>query len=277
MTYRPLLWSLVAIALLALPACKMMTPFISKPTVSYEKMTLQGASLFDADLLFTFNVHNPNPVGINVRQGTYDFAIEGSSMASGTVDRQLSVAGGGTGSIDLPVHVNFMDLFDSIAALAHHDRVAYTLSGSFDVMGFTIPYKTEGELPLPSLPEVSVASMSVSDVSLFGARLDIILAVNNPNAFAIGLDQLAYSLDIGDIPILSGETENIRQIDENKAATIAVPVKLDALSMGRAAMRLLDGSTAPYSIRGEMRFSTPGGGTRTLPFSRSGEASLGHR
>ncbi len=274
MTYRPLLWPLVAIALLSLPACQTMAPFISKPSVSYEKTTLRGASLFDADLLFTFNVHNPNPVGINLRQGTYDFAIEGASMASGTVDRQISVSGGGTGSIDLPVHVNFMDLFDSIAALAKHDRVAYTLSGSFDVMGFAIPYKTEGELPLPSLPEVSVASMSVSDVSLFGARLDIILAVNNPNAFAIGLDQFTYSLDIGEIPILSGETENLRQIEENEAATIAVPVNLDTLSMGRAAMGLLDGSAAPYSIRGEMRFRTPGGGTRTMPFSKSGEASL---
>ncbi len=69
----------------------------------------------------------------------------------------------------------------------------------------------------------------------------------------------------------------MRQIDENEAATIAVPVKLDAVSMGRAAMGLLDGSTAPYSIRGEMRLTTPGGGTRTMPFSKSGEASLGRR
>ena len=272
MTFRPFLWILLVI--LFVTGCKIMEPFFSKPTVSYEKMSLQDMSLFDATMLFTFRVDNPNPVGVVIQKGTYNLAIEGDSVVSGTVAEQVRVMAGGSESIQLPVHINFMDFFNSVTALAQRDEVAYMLSGSFDVMGFTIPYETGGKLALPKFPEMSVESMNISELSLSRAKISVVLAVRNLNDFAIGLDRLRYSLDVGEFNFLAGVMESLRGIDKNDRVQISVPLEMDFVSMGRSVIQLLGRNSASYRISGDMRFNTPGGGTRYLPFSRVGEVSL---
>jgi LEA14-like dessication related protein len=274
MTKRPVLWVILALMVLSVTGCRGMDPFFARPTLSYEKMTVQDVSLFDAALLFSFTVNNPNPVGIAVQRGTYNFEIENASVAKGTFDDHVRVQAGGSGTINLPVHVDFMDFFNSVAALAGRDEVAYRLSGSFDVMGFTIPYKTEGRLALPEFPEITVERLNISELGFSKAKLNVILAVTNPNSFAIGLDQLEYSLDVGGLKFLKGMTESMRGIDKNSRVEITVPVEVDFISMGRSAMRLLGEDAAPYTLSGGMRFNVPGAGTRALPFSRSGEVPL---
>jgi LEA14-like dessication related protein len=272
MIYRPFIWLLLVI--LSVTGCKMVEPFFTKPIVSYENVALQDMSLFDATLLFTFAVDNPNAIGVVLQKGTYDFTIENYSMVSGTVDEQIRVKAGGSESINVPVHVNFMDFFNSISAFAHRDEVAYVLSGSFDIMGFTIPYKTGGKLALPEFPEISLETINISDISLSKAKINVLLAVTNPNNFAIGLDQLQYSLNVGGFDFLAGATETIRGIDKNERVTISVPLEMDFISMGRSAMHLLEGNPMTYKLSGDMRFSMPVGGTKDLPFSRVGEVSL---
>jgi LEA14-like dessication related protein len=251
-----------------------MEPLFARPSLHYEKMTVQDMSLFDATLVFTFNVRNPNPLGISIQRGTYNFAIEGSSVASGALDKRFMVPASGTGTIDLPVRVNFMDFFNSVAALAGRDEVAYTLSGSFDMLGYTIPYKTDGKLDLPDFPEISVESLNISEFSLSRAKLNIVVAVSNPNAFAIEPGHLNFSLDVGGMTFLSGVTQTMQGIDKNGRLLIPVPLEIDFVSMGRSAIHLLGGNAAPYRLTGEMRLKAPGAGTEALPFSRSGEVAL---
>lgn len=272
MIYR--LTVLILLIVLPVAGCKMIEPFFTKPTVSYEKMSLQDMSLFDTTMLFTFRVDNPNPVGVVIQKGSYDLTIEGDSMASGTVEDQIRVMAGGYESIQLPVHIHFMDFFNSAAVLAQRDEVAYVLSGSFDVMGFTIPYETGGKLVLPEFPKISVESMNILELSLSRAKINIVLAVTNLNDFAIGLDRLRYSLDVGEFNFLAGAMESLREIDKNDRVQISVPLDMDFISMGRSVMDLLGRDSAAYRISGDMRFNTPGGGTRDLPFSRAGEVVL---
>lgn len=62
--------------------------------------------------------------------------------------------------------------------------------------------------------------------------------------------------------------------EKNDRLDLSVPVDLNFFSMGRQAIRLLEGNTAPYLIFGEMYFNVPGGERKTLPFSRDGRVSL---
>lgn len=272
MIQKPFIWILLAAVSFA--GCKMMAPFLAAPTVSFQQMRIQDMSLFDATLLFAFTVHNPNPVGATIRKGDYHLTIEDASMAKGTVDKPIRVAAGGSAPIEVPVHVNFMDLFNSINALALRDEVAYGLSGTFDVMGVSIPYNTQGKLALPEFPEISVTSLTVSELGLSGARINVVLSVANPNEFAVAVDGLRYALETGGMTLVDGSTQSLPRIEKNDRLALSVPVELDFLSVGRQAMRLLEGNTAPYLISGEMYFNVPGGGRKTLPFSKDGHVSL---
>lgn len=273
MIRKPFIWTLL-VAVLSIAGCKMMTPFIATPTVSFQQMRLQDMSLFDATLLFTFTVHNPNPVGINIRKGDYLLTIEDTSMAKGSVDKAIRVAAGGVAPVEVPVHINFVDLFNSLTALAVHDELAYGLSGSFDVMGVSIPYNTQGKLALPDFPEISVSSLTVYELGLSGARIDVVLSVVNPNEFAVAVDGLQYALTTGGMTLADGFIQSLPRIEKNDRLSLSVPIELDFLSVGRQAMRLLEGNTAPYRISGEMHFNVPGGGRKALSFSKDGHVSL---
>lgn len=257
-----------------LAGCKSMEHFFQKPTVSFEKMSIDAMSLFDADLLFTFSVNNPNPIGGTIRKGQYRLSIEDSLVAEGVLDKGVSLQAGGTRSIDLPVHINFMDLFRSAGALALKNEVPYSLSGSFDVMGFDIPYENEGRISLPDFPEISLDSVRVSRLDLSGAEMAVILSVANPNRFSVNLDGMSYSMDVGGMRFVSGETDNIPAIEPSGQESIAIPVSVDFINMGRTAMNLLSGNTAPFQLIGNMRFRLPGGRIETLEYSSSGEAPI---
>ena len=272
MVKKHAIWLLIAVFSIA--GCRMIAPLIAKPTVSFEKMTLQDMTLFDATLLFTLAVHNPNPVGIVIQKANYSLTIEDAQMASGTMDKHLSVQAGGFSAIDLPVNIHFMDFFKSASALALRDEVAYDLSGTFDVMGFTLPYSARGRFKLPEFPEISVKSLNVSDLSLSGARINVVLSVANPNDFAVGLDGFQYALETGGHKLVDGSVQSLPKIDSNEQVDITVPVDIRFLAAGRAARHLLESSAAPYTLTGDMVFNVPGAGKTTVPFSRTGNVSL---
>ena len=272
MVKKHVIWLFAAVFCIA--GCRMIEPFFAKPTVSFEKMTLQDMTLFDATLLFTLAVHNPNPMGIVIQKANYTLSIDEAQMASGTMDKHLSVQAGGFSTFDLPVHIHFMDFFKSASALALRDEVAYDLSGSFDVMGFTIPYNARGRFKLPEFPEISVKSINVSQLSLSGASINVMLSVANPNDFAVGLDGFRYALETGGHKLVDGSVQSLPKIGKNERVDIAVPVDISFLSAGRAARHLLESSAAPYTLTGDMVFNVPGAGKKTVPFSRTGNVSL---
>ena len=257
-----------------LAGCKSMEHFFQKPTVSFDKMSISGMSLFDADLLFSFSVNNPNPIGGTIRKGQYRLSIEDFIVAEGVLDKGVSLQARGSRSIDLPVHINFMDLFRSASALAAKNEVPYSLTGSFDVMGFDTPFENKGHISLPEFPEISLDSVRISRLDLSGAEMGVILTVANPNRFSINLDGLRYSMDMGGMRFVSGEKDNIPAIDPSGQESIAIPVGVDFINMGRAAMNLLSGNTAPFQLSGDMRFRLPGGRTETLKYSSSGETKI---
>ena len=150
----------------------------------------------------------------------------------------------------------------------------YALTGSFDVMGFDIPYENEGRIALPTFPEISLDSVRISRLDLSGAEMAVIMSVANPNRFAINLDGLRYSMDMGGMRFVSGEADNIPEIEPSGQESIVIPAGVDFMNMGRAAMNLLTGNTAPFQLSGEMRFRLPGGRTETLGYSSSGETEI---
>lgn len=257
-----------------LAGCKSMEHFFQKPTVSFDKMSISGMSLFDADLLFTFTVNNPNPIGGTIRKGQYRLSIEDNLVTEGVLNKGVSLKAGGSRSIDLPVHINLMDLFRSANALAAKTEVPYSLNGSFNVMGFDIPYENKGRISLPDFPEISLDSVRISRLDLSGAEMAVILSIANPNRFSINLDGLRYSMDIGGMRFVSGEKDNVPEIEPSGQESITIPVGVDFINMGRAAMNLLSGNTAPFQLSGAMRFRLPGGGTEILEYSSSGETEI---
>lgn len=268
----PILWCLV----FCLASCQTLEQFIQKPTVSFERMDLADMSLLDGTLNFHFKVHNPNAFSATIDRLTYQLAIDEKPFADGSVDQKIRLGANADETVSLPVKVNFMDLFDSIAELAKKEAVAYDLSGMFTVMGVNIPYHADGRVPIPKLPDISLKQVMVSDMNLSGASLVFRFALENPNSFAIAVDGLEYAVSLAETSFATGVAKTATPIAANGITDLDVEMGVSFFRMGKAVHKLINNKSTPYEINGAMIFNTPGTGEKRVPFSRAGVVPMLH-
>jgi LEA14-like dessication related protein len=268
----PILWCLA----FCLTSCQTLEQFIQKPTVNFERMDLGDMSLLDGTLNFYFKVHNPNAFSATLDRLTYQLAIDEKPFADGIVDQKIRIGANAEETVLLPVRVNFLDLFNSIAELAKKEAVAYDLTGAFTVMGVNIPYRADGRVPIPKLPDISLQQVMVSDISLSGASLVFRLALENPNPFAIALDGLEYDVSLAKTSFATGVAKTATPIAANGKIDLDVEMEVKFLRMGQAAHRLISDKSTPYEINGVMVFNAPGAGEQRMPFSRAGAVPMLH-
>ncbi|MBI3735990.1 LEA type 2 family protein, partial [Candidatus Sumerlaeota bacterium] len=83
--------------------------------------------------------------------------------------------------------------------------VDYTVNGALvlPVMGrkFELPLSHTGKFPVLQLPKVSIVKMNSPEISLTKALVSFDAQIENPNVFEIGLGNLGYSLNLGDVKL----------------------------------------------------------------------------
>jgi LEA14-like dessication related protein len=105
---------------------------------------------------------------------------------------------------------------------------------------------------LPKNPEVSVAGVTVTSVSLSSLSLDVALLVNNPNSFGITLKSLSFDVyyqDGNDWVYLShGEKTGI--VINPGENVVTVPVTVSSAELFRSLASLVTTGNLTLQIRG---------------------------
>jgi len=259
--------------ILCITGCQSLEHFFQKPTVTFNTIKIKDMSLNEATAVFYFDVNNPNPVGSTLSRLTYDLAVNQKSIASGTADKGLQIPAKGIKTVGLPVLINYFDIVDSITDLIEKKEIAYDLTGTFNFMGFDLPYEASGNFPLPELPGIMVKEISIDNFSWAGAALNFVLELENNNAFNVDLKQLEYNISMGGKSMISSKSKKGTSIPQNGKATMDIPLDANFIWLGKSAFDLLSGESSDYEINGEMIFNTPGGEKR-FPFSNSGNIPL---
>jgi len=255
---------------LTIGGCATIQELVKQPEISFDSLAAQEMSLVQGTFLFRFNVANPNPVGLHLDDILYDLDINGQRFVSSRLDQGLDLVASGSSPLEIPVTINYLDFFDSLAKLVGSDTVDYALSGSAAVGLLRIPYRSSGKLDVPKLPDISVDSIKIDSLSFNGAALKMTLGLKNPNAFGLKMDGLEYAARIGDLELAKGTARNITPLAAKGRSLMDVAVDLDFLEMGRGAMTLFSGSSATCNFTGNMLMDTPAG-THTIPFRFDGQ------
>ena len=253
-----------------------------RPQVEFAGARLSGLSFDTADFLFDLKIRNPNPLGLKMAGFDYDFLINGTSFIKGDQKEELEIEPQGESTIHLPLSLGFMDLYQTFQNLRNQDVSTYQLKCgfSFDVpiLGLVnIPVSKSGEFPLLKLPEVSLGALKLESLNLSGAKLQLRVGVNNPNAFSMVLDRLQYHLEVNDLNWISGDMEKHMQVAEKGESFIEIPIFLNFLQIGRSAYQVLTGDkNLGYQFAGKIDLATsiPLLGQVNLPFDRSGQVKL---
>lgn len=245
---------------------RMLRGAFQPPTAVFQSATLQGVSLQDATVAATFELVNPNPVGLSLGEIGYAFSLDGKRLFDGQMKQGLKLPSSGRTRVTVPVRVPFESVPGLFTTLASQKEAPYEVAGrlAFDtpVGRIGVPIKWAGVLPIPKLPQVSLSGVRMENVGLQGARFVVGLQVDNPNVFALPFQALQASLALAgqDVTTL-GLTPN-KPIEAQGKMSLDVPVDVSFAGLGTAVTSAVMQKKATVQLNGQAML-----GGKSLPLS----------
>jgi LEA14-like dessication related protein len=267
--------ALLGAFLVSIGGCAELGEIVQEPQLRFQRVTPTAFSLGGAGFNFDFEVTNPNPLGLRLSQVTYRLALNQRPLISGEVAEGIALPAHGSAPLSIPLSLAFKDLVAAVGEIGTSPNLPYQLSGKVFVGPLAIPYSVKGDLELPRLPKIELAGVKIRDLSLSGARLACQLRVTNRNTIPLDLGPLAYQLQLGEIPVASGETGPLAPLEASGSTSLTLDSRIRFKEVGRGLAKLLQGDgTTAYTLKGGFRQSKPGGGDHLIPFSFSGRTPL---
>jgi LEA14-like dessication related protein len=247
-------------AVLALSGCAGLQDLargaLERPRLTFRSASLQALDLEGATVGFTFDLENPNGFGVDLARIGWAVDVEGTRIAAGDLPGGLAVRAKATAPVTFPVRVRFQDVPGIVSLLrGGRDELGYRLSGSLGVrtpVGVVdLALSHTDTLRLPDLPRFGLDGVSVRSVSLSTVALDVRVRVENPNPFDLPAGRLDYALSIGGQPVARADGAALAPVARGASAVVAIPVRVELASAGRAASQLLQGGEVLVGLTGK--------------------------
>ncbi len=255
---------------------------IQKPSISIQNVRITDFNFHEMQLTYDVAVKNPNSVSIQMLAYDYTLDFNDNTLAKGKQQERLAIEASGESVIQIPMTLNFQDLYAATQSLQNTDEAAYRLASNltFDlpVMGRTeLPVSKKGTLPVLKMPEIHFEDWSIENVSFSSAAINVQLAFDNPNNFGINVNSLDYDLMINGDRWANGNALQGARIEKKSVTKLNIPISVDMSKVGMSTLQSLTGSQQlDYRVKGnfDLNLQHPMLGQTTFDFDRSGELSL---
>lgn len=233
---------------------------IRKPSLSITDVRVTDFAFDEIELTYDVQVDNPNSVAVQMLGYDYDFNINGNDFLNGDQRKKLRIESSGESTFELPMRLNFNELYNLFSGLRGEDEADYDLAANlnFDlpVLGeTTLPLKKAGSIPMLKIPKVNVSSLKVEDVNLTRANLSLNLDVDNPNGFGLLVKALKYDLNVNGRNWVAGNSSKNLTIDKNNNGELTVPISVNIAQIGTSVVRLLNNSgDIKFKLNGDFDF-----------------------
>jgi LEA14-like dessication related protein len=250
----------LAMPLLLLAGCagieKLAASAVQPPKLTFRSATVQELDLEGATLGFTWDLENPNGFGVDVARVAWSVDAEGTRVASGDLPSGLKIRANATAPVTFPVRVRFQDVPGIVKLLTSgKDQVGYKLAASVGVktpVGVVeVPISHQGHLALPATPHFTLEGIAIRSLSFSEITLDVRVRVQNPNAFPLPLGKLDAALAIAGAPVARAQALDVAPLAKGTSAVVAIPVRLDVGSAGRAAAEVARGGDVEVDLSGK--------------------------
>jgi LEA14-like dessication related protein len=267
-------WMVLLMVFWMFGGCTTLDPIVRKPTATFAGIQLTDADLLQARALLNFNIANPNIINIRASRITYDLKINGRNFVAGELDQGITLAGGSTSTLRIPVSIQYLDLFDSVAQLWQATSADYAFFGGFSVGPVRIPLQAHGSFELPKMPKMSLEAIRIENFSLGGAKLNCRLKVDNPNSFDLNFKRLEYDLNLGGTSIAHASTLLKNPIESRRTSVVNFGVGVSFAQLGRSVYQLLHQNEGDFHLNGAVVVDGPQGKEQMIPFDLNGVVPL---
>jgi LEA14-like dessication related protein len=147
----PFRWSALALAVLALSlyGCKTLArQLFAQPVVEVKDVKVRAVGLQGGSLDVILDIYNPNEYRLDATAITYKVWVDSNEVATGTIEKMLSLSEKGRSEIVVPVDFTFAAVQKAIQGLARRGYVEYRVAGEASIATpfgkITRPYSGTG-------------------------------------------------------------------------------------------------------------------------------------
>jgi LEA14-like dessication related protein len=228
----------------------------TEPRLSFKSAALDALDLDGATVAFTWEIENPNALGVDLARAGWQIEVEGTRVAAGDLPAGLSIPANGKAPLTFPVRLRFRDVPGIVGLLGSGKRdLGYRLSGSLGVrtpIGIVdLPMSHAARVSLPSMPRFALDGLRVRSVSLSTVAVDVRVKVQNPNAFPLPNGQIDYALALAGTSVAKAAGASVAAVPGGGSAVVEIPVRVDVLSAGRVATELARGAEVQVELTGK--------------------------
>jgi LEA14-like dessication related protein len=246
-----------------------------RPSARVVGATLEDVSLRDATLAFDVEVTNPYSLPLPLVDVDYALSGRGKPLVSGKAPLTGTIPAGQKRTFQVPAKVTFSEVLSALRDFRPGQVLPYTAEMGFSldtpVLGaLRLPVRKEGELPVPTAPDVRLQQIRWEKLTLRQAKGVVELALTNRNEFSMDLREMTSQLSLSGV--------EVGRLDVSKAVSLArsggkgsleIPISFSAAKVGLGLFRMLSGSGAQYDLTGSLDVATPYAPMR-LPLSAKG-------
>lgn len=142
----------ISLCALAIQCASISRAVITKPRVELRSVAVKDLSTSGATLVFSVQVENPNPFALKVDSVRYEVEIDGKPLGHGEIPQPTEVAAGDKGIVDIPLPVQYKDLFarlaDMLQVLQQKKSSHYHLKGEAKFGVLSVPLDSSGEIQI---------------------------------------------------------------------------------------------------------------------------------
>jgi LEA14-like dessication related protein len=122
-------------------------------------------------------------------------------------------------------------------------------------------------------PAVRLERVVVRDVSVRGGNLDLMVDIDNPNAFDLRGTEVELGFDVEGSHVGDVRYADEFSVDRGGRTTLRLPLRFEWAGVGGALRTALTSGEIPYQMKGQIMLQTPWG-AHSVPFTREGRAPL---
>jgi LEA14-like dessication related protein len=252
-------WFVLAFsAVLAFTNCKSLDLVLREPKFSLHSVELVGINFTGAQLLCKVNVENPNSFDIPFPEIDWNFFINTNSFVKGVVKNNESIRSRRTTVVDIPLSVDYIDIFSAFASLIGSKNINYkiALDAKFtfaDFVNKVLHLEYDGNFPILQVPAVSFKGIDVKNMSLTKMDFELNLEIDNKNTIAMIVNNLSYVFSVNNSQWADGSVQNTRIAADGKTV-IPISFSINSLNMVKDITQIVTrGTDISYAFTGNLR------------------------
>jgi len=258
---------LIPICGLLCSTCSTTGNIVKPPDVKLKSVAFSSIDFTGLTLMNNVEVKNNIALDIPLPKIDWNLFISNNPFVNGTINSAGTLKSGGSTEVQFPVTLTYMDLLRAITSLNENNATyKIKMTAYIPVPGFgdlSWPLEHEGKLPILRFPNVSLASVptviftygSIPNIPT-GGRIEFVLNVKNNCNVALKINDLSYSLKIGNTTLPKGGVVGSPSINAGATEKITIQLPLALGDITTIGVNVLKGNFK-YSITGNYRFGIP--------------------